>query len=172
MPFASPEIQAFATGFPLALLHGIVALALLLAGLAAHAFLSREARLAREGNAAAAVALGGSILCAAAVSKHLCGRPGPFSAERPDCALDLHFHRGAADGNRTRVASLEDWGSAIELRPRVPAERAPRDRQIVSDGVTSSRLQAVGVAPAVRSRRRAPAAAYCRTMSATARVYR
>ena len=26
--------------------------------------------------------------------------------------------RGAGDGNRTRVASLEDWGSTIELRPR------------------------------------------------------
>lgn len=25
---------------------------------------------------------------------------------------------GAGDGNRTRVASLEDWGSTIELRPR------------------------------------------------------
>src|SRR5699024_12037009 len=24
----------------------------------------------------------------------------------------------AGDGNRTRVASLEDWGSTIELRPR------------------------------------------------------
>ncbi len=27
---------------------------------------------------------------------------------------------GADDGNRTRVASLEDWGSTIELRPRAP----------------------------------------------------
>ena len=27
------------------------------------------------------------------------------------------IHRGADDGNRTRVASLEDWGSTIELRP-------------------------------------------------------
>jgi hypothetical protein len=27
---------------------------------------------------------------------------------------------GAGDGNRTRVASLEDWGSTIELRPRAP----------------------------------------------------
>ncbi len=25
---------------------------------------------------------------------------------------------GAGDGNRTRVTSLEDWGSTIELRPR------------------------------------------------------
>lgn len=25
---------------------------------------------------------------------------------------------GADDGNRTRVASLEDWGSTIELHPR------------------------------------------------------
>lgn len=27
---------------------------------------------------------------------------------------------GADDGNRTRVASLEDWGSTIELHPRIP----------------------------------------------------
>ena len=26
---------------------------------------------------------------------------------------------GAGDENRTRVISLEDWGSTIELRPRV-----------------------------------------------------
>ena len=30
----------------------------------------------------------------------------------------LRHHSGAGDGNRTRVASLEDWGSTIELRPR------------------------------------------------------
>lgn len=28
---------------------------------------------------------------------------------------------GAGDGNRTRVASLEDWGSTIELRPHAPS---------------------------------------------------
>src|SRR3954451_5309635 len=36
---------------------------------------------------------------------------------------------GADDGNRTRVASLEDWGSTIELHPRAPgAVRARRSR--------------------------------------------
>jgi len=35
-------------------------------------------------------------------------------------AVDLHERGGAGDGNRTRVASLEDWGSTIELRPRGP----------------------------------------------------
>ena len=33
-------------------------------------------------------------------------------------ALAWAFVGGAGDGNRTRVASLEDWGSTIELRPR------------------------------------------------------
>ncbi len=28
---------------------------------------------------------------------------------------------GAGDGNRTRMASLEGWGSTIELRPRSEA---------------------------------------------------
>jgi hypothetical protein len=30
---------------------------------------------------------------------------------------------GAGDGNRTRVASLEGWGSTIELRPRAGRTR-------------------------------------------------
>ena len=33
----------------------------------------------------------------------------------------LHILR-ADDGNRTRVASLEDWGSTIELHPRSVGE--------------------------------------------------
>ena len=36
---------------------------------------------------------------------------------------------GADDGNRTRVASLEDWGSTIELHPRVLGTRARRPRK-------------------------------------------
>jgi hypothetical protein len=36
----------------------------------------------------------------------------------------------AGDGNRTRVASLEDWGSTIELRPQRPVILAHR---IVAD---------------------------------------
>jgi hypothetical protein len=31
---------------------------------------------------------------------------------------DLGFRVGAGDGNRTRMTSLEGWGSTIELRPR------------------------------------------------------
>jgi hypothetical protein len=31
---------------------------------------------------------------------------------------------GAGDGNRTRMASLEGWGSAIELRPHAPQRRS------------------------------------------------
>jgi hypothetical protein len=31
---------------------------------------------------------------------------------------------GAGDGNRTRMASLEGWGSAIELRPHTPRRRS------------------------------------------------
>ena len=40
---------------------------------------------------------------------------------RPQDA-DLGLHVGAGEGNRTLMTSLEGWGSAIELRPRVPAE--------------------------------------------------
>jgi hypothetical protein len=35
---------------------------------------------------------------------------------------DLGLHIGAGEGNRTLMTSLEGWGSAIELRPRVPVE--------------------------------------------------
>jgi Phosphotransferase enzyme family len=34
--------------------------------------------------------------------------------------LTRALSRGAGDGNRTRMASLEGWGSAIELHPRTP----------------------------------------------------
>ena len=33
-----------------------------------------------------------------------------------------HLLNGAGDGNRTRVASLEDWDSTIELRPHMPPD--------------------------------------------------
>ena len=64
MPIAAPEIQAFANGFPIAMLHWAVALAILIAGAAAYAFLSphREVAQARDGNAAGTVSLGGAIL--------------------------------------------------------------------------------------------------------------
>ena len=64
MPIAAPELQAFANGFPLAMLHWVVALAVLIAGVAVYAALSphREAAQARDGNAAAAVSLGAAVL--------------------------------------------------------------------------------------------------------------
>ena len=64
MPIASPEIQAFATGFPLTLLHAGVTLAILILGAAAYAMLTphKEIALIREGNAAAAVSLGGVMV--------------------------------------------------------------------------------------------------------------
>src|SRR5262252_9506387 len=40
--------------------------------------------------------------------------------------VDLRFLVGAGEGNRTLMTSLEGWGSAIELRPRVRREtRSP-----------------------------------------------
>jgi hypothetical protein len=55
---------------------------------------------------------------------HVCGTTrvrGPVLADmwsgHPGC--DLGFLVGAGEGNRTLMTSLEGWGSAIELRPRV-----------------------------------------------------
>lgn len=60
----SPEIQAFATGFPLTLLHAGVTLLILLIGTAVYALLTphKEITLIREGNAAAALSLGGVMI--------------------------------------------------------------------------------------------------------------
>jgi hypothetical protein len=38
---------------------------------------------------------------------------------------DLGVWFGAGEGNRTLMTSLEGWGSAIELRPRVPVGGVP-----------------------------------------------
>ena len=64
MQFPSPEIQAFATGFPITLLHVGVTLALLIAATGVYIMLTphKEIALIREGNAAAAVSLVGVLL--------------------------------------------------------------------------------------------------------------
>ncbi len=64
----SPEVQAFATGFPTTLLHAGVTVLLLVAGAAIYALLTpyKEIQQIREGNAAAAVSYGGVLLGLAA----------------------------------------------------------------------------------------------------------
>lgn len=60
----SPEIQAFATGFPTTLLHALVTVALLVLGAAIYALLTpyKEIQEIREGNAASAVSYGGVLV--------------------------------------------------------------------------------------------------------------
>lgn len=60
----TPELQAFASGFPVTLLHIFVSVALLLAAAAVYIVLTphKEISLVREGNAAAAVDLGGVLV--------------------------------------------------------------------------------------------------------------
>jgi putative membrane protein len=60
----SPEVQAFATGFPTTVAHLGVTLALLAAGAVIYAMLTpwKEIALIREGNAAAAVAFSGVLV--------------------------------------------------------------------------------------------------------------
>src|SRR5579863_10563766 len=62
--FQSPELQAWASGFPITLLHVGVTLAILAAGASLYALLTphREIQLIREGNAAAAVSFGGVLM--------------------------------------------------------------------------------------------------------------
>jgi len=60
----TPEVQAFATGFPITLLHAGVTLVMLAAGAFVYAMLTpyKEVKLIREGNAAAALSYGGVIV--------------------------------------------------------------------------------------------------------------
>jgi putative membrane protein len=60
----SPEIQAFATGFPLFLAHVAVTVLILVAAAGLYILLTphKEIALIREGNAAAAVSLSGVLL--------------------------------------------------------------------------------------------------------------
>ncbi len=60
----SPELQAWASGFPLVLLHAGVTLLILVAGAALYALITphREIQLIREGNSAAAVSFGGILI--------------------------------------------------------------------------------------------------------------
>jgi hypothetical protein len=56
---------------------------------------------------------------------HVCGTTrvcGLVLAVVPmgNLGCDLGLHIGAGEGNRTLMTSLEGWGSAIELRPRIP----------------------------------------------------
>ena len=64
MPTPSPEIQAFAAGFPIFLLHTGVTVAILFAAAALYILLTphKEITLIREGNAAAAVSLSGVLI--------------------------------------------------------------------------------------------------------------
>ncbi|HYD46327.1 MAG TPA: DUF350 domain-containing protein [Phenylobacterium sp.] len=60
----SPEVQAFVTGFPIALLHAGATLLLLIAGAGLYILLTphREIALIRDRNAAAALSLAGVIV--------------------------------------------------------------------------------------------------------------
>jgi len=64
MPTPSPEIQAFAAGFPVFLLHAGVTVAILFVAAAIYILLTphKEITLIREGNAAAAISLGGVLI--------------------------------------------------------------------------------------------------------------
>ncbi len=60
----TPEVQAFASGFPLTLLHAGLTLVLLTLGVVVYSLLSphKEVQLIREGNQAAAISFGGMLL--------------------------------------------------------------------------------------------------------------
>ena len=61
---SSPEVQAFATGFPILVLHLIVTFGLLAGAATVYAFMTpwREVALIRQGNSAAALAFAGVIV--------------------------------------------------------------------------------------------------------------
>ena len=104
----------------------------------------RAAGARRSGRAGSACAPRLSVRVATLQRRPRGGRPGggpararagrrraprrPGGAPVVTCGSDVRDGArgsGAGDGNRTRVASLEDWGSTIELRPRGPWDRGP-----------------------------------------------
>ena len=88
----STQIQAFANGFPIVLLHAAVTLLILIVAAAMHALLSpaHEIEHIREGNPAAAASFGGVLLALA----------GPLAV---------------AMLTSTSVQELALWGAAVSL---------------------------------------------------------
>ena len=113
-PIASPEILAFAAGFPLALLHAAATLLILAAGAALYALLTphREIALIREGNTAAAISFGG-VLAGLALPVHMATggkKDGATFAE------DLLFtHRGLSGPAVLQVSSYWREGQPLRL---------------------------------------------------------
>jgi putative membrane protein len=60
----SPEVQAFAAGFPVTILHAGVSLVILVLGCAVYGFLSpiKEVLLIREGSTAATISFAGALI--------------------------------------------------------------------------------------------------------------
>jgi putative membrane protein len=60
----TPQVQAFATGFPITLIHAGVTLLMLVLGSVVYALLTpyKEVQLIRQGNQAAAISLGGVVV--------------------------------------------------------------------------------------------------------------
>lgn len=60
----APELQAFASGFPLAILQAAISLGLLVGGAAIYCLLTpyRDVQEIRDGNSAAAISLGGALI--------------------------------------------------------------------------------------------------------------
>ena len=58
--------------------------------------------------------------------------------------FDLRLRVGAGDGNRTRMTSLEGWGSAIELHPRAVGVRPPDQGSARVTGGRASELAVRG----------------------------
>src|SRR5580700_4284060 len=63
-PMQPPELDAWATGFPIMLLHAGLMLAILFLGAALYSFITpqREIQLVRDGNPAAALSFGGVLV--------------------------------------------------------------------------------------------------------------
>ena len=78
----TPEVQAFATGFPVTLLHAGVTLLMLVFGAAIYALLTpyKEVQLIREGNSAAAISYGG-VLVGLAIPLAVCLSASPTVLE-------------------------------------------------------------------------------------------
>lgn len=99
----SPEIQAFANGFPIALMHIAVTVAILFVGVVIYVLMTphREIALIREGNSAAALSLGGVLVgLAIPLSASLAGSTS---------ALEIGMWGAACVALQLLIFRLVDW---------------------------------------------------------------
>src|SRR5690606_7985797 len=76
---------------------------------------------------------------------------------------------GAGDGNRTRITSLEGWGSTIELHPRVPGQFTTSGRSDLNRRPRAPKARALPSCATARCAHGTPFPEICQSRSVACR---